>query len=321
VLGRTASLKIIGLIEVRLRIWKRRQTLCMLDDAAPCPRTNPGRLTRDELSAMRDLVESDDVKHFSLRSLSLYAQRLGTVFASYGTWCRMFRVHGWRRPRKRLYPAKPKVGIRATRPNEWFHIDVTVIRLLDGTRCYLHAVMDGFSRRVLAWTLQPKLSAEGTLRVLRDALASVPGGRINVLTDGGCENTVVGTDEELSAVADHVVAQVDIAQSNSMIESLWSQLRHRWLYLHALDSFARLEHLIDLYFVDHNSRIPTTALGGRTPDEVYFGREADLPTRLRDKHIEAQRLRVEANRRTTCASCASVEPYHATPGAPPSPVA
>jgi hypothetical protein len=43
-----------------------------------------------------------------------------------------------------------------------------------------------------------------------------------------------------------------------MIESLWSQLRHRWLYLHVLDSFARLERLIAAYFVDHNSRIPTT---------------------------------------------------------------
>ncbi len=270
---------------------------------------------------MRDLVESDDFKHFSLRSLSLDAQRLGTVFASYGTWCRMLRVYGWRRPRKRLYPAKPKVGIRATRPNEWFHIDVTIIRLLDGARCYLHAVMDGFSRRVLAWTLRPRLSAEGTRRVLGDALARVPGARVNVLTDGGCENTIVGTDQELSAVADHVVAQVDITQSNSMIESLWSQLRHRWLYLHSLDSFARLEHLIAVYIVDHNSRIPTMALGGRTPDEAYFGRETNLPRQLRDQHLEAQRLRVETNRRTTCLSCSSVEAQHTTPGSPPGLVA
>jgi hypothetical protein len=30
------------------------------------------------------------------------------------------------------------------------HIDTTVIRLLDGTRAYLHAVIDNFSRRILA---------------------------------------------------------------------------------------------------------------------------------------------------------------------------
>ena len=171
VIGRRAALKIVGLTEGRLRVWKRKQSLCMLDDAPPCPRTQPGRLTQDEVAAMRNMVESDDLKHFSLRSLSLYGQRLGNVFASYGTWCRMVRTHGWRRPRRRLYPAKPKVGIRATRPNEWFHVDVTIIKLLDGTRCYLHGVMDGFSRRVLAWTLQSNLSAEGTRLVLREALA------------------------------------------------------------------------------------------------------------------------------------------------------
>jgi hypothetical protein len=44
--------------------------------ASPCPRTNPGRLTRDELNATRDLVDSDDFKHFSLRSLSLSRSRI-----------------------------------------------------------------------------------------------------------------------------------------------------------------------------------------------------------------------------------------------------
>jgi len=33
-----------------------------------------------------------------------------------------------------VYPAKPKVGIRTNAPNELWHIDVTIIRLLDGTK-------------------------------------------------------------------------------------------------------------------------------------------------------------------------------------------
>jgi putative transposase len=32
-----------------------------------------------------------------------------------------------------------------------WHIDITVIRLLDGARAYVHAVIDNFSRRILAW--------------------------------------------------------------------------------------------------------------------------------------------------------------------------
>lgn len=90
--GRAGALKILGLSEGRVYSWKRRQSLCALDDAPPCPKSSPGRLTLDEPSAMRVMVESDDLKHFSLRSLSLHAKRLGAVFASYGTWCRMVRT-------------------------------------------------------------------------------------------------------------------------------------------------------------------------------------------------------------------------------------
>jgi transposase InsO family protein len=48
-----------------------------------------------------------------------------------------------------VHPAKPKIGLRTTRANQMWHIDTTVIRLLDGTRTYLHAVIDNFSRRIL----------------------------------------------------------------------------------------------------------------------------------------------------------------------------
>ena len=67
------------------------------------------------------------------------------------TWYHLVRKFGWRRPRLRVHPAKPKVGLRTTRADEMWHIDTTVIRLLDGTRVYLHAVIDNFSRRILAW--------------------------------------------------------------------------------------------------------------------------------------------------------------------------
>jgi putative transposase len=73
-------------------------------------------------------------------TLAVLAQRLGTVWASPSTWYHLVRTYGWRRPRLRVHPAKPKIGRRTTRANEMWHIDTTVIRLLDGSRAYLHAV-------------------------------------------------------------------------------------------------------------------------------------------------------------------------------------
>jgi putative transposase len=102
---------------------------------------------------MHDLATSGSYRHMSIRGLALHAQNIGMLFASPATWGRLIRERGWLRPRARIHPATPKEGIRATRPNEYLHIDVTVIRLLDGTRLYLHAVIDNFSRRILAWKL------------------------------------------------------------------------------------------------------------------------------------------------------------------------
>jgi transposase InsO family protein len=47
-----------------------------------------------------------------------------------------------------------------------WHIDTTVIRLLDGSRAYLHAVIDNFSRRILAWRVS------GVALVLQAAIAA-----------------------------------------------------------------------------------------------------------------------------------------------------
>ena len=74
---------------------------------------------------MRDMVISDDYRHMTIRALALHAQRTGKVFASPSTWSRLSRERGWLRPRRRLYPAKPKEGIRARKPNDYWHIDLS----------------------------------------------------------------------------------------------------------------------------------------------------------------------------------------------------
>ena len=52
-----------------------------------------------------------------------------------------------------VYPAKPTLGIRASKPDEFWHLNTTRIKLLDHTTVYLHAVIDNYSRRILAWCL------------------------------------------------------------------------------------------------------------------------------------------------------------------------
>ena len=118
---------------------------------------------------MKSMVVSEEYRHVPMRGLALLAQRVGSVFASVSTWAKQAKTRGWLRPRLRQYPAKPKLGVRARKSNEIWHIDLTVLRLLDGTRAYVHAVIDNFSRRVLAWTIATKVDPTNTCKVLREA--------------------------------------------------------------------------------------------------------------------------------------------------------
>jgi len=126
-----------------------------------------------EVQTVREMVTSEKYRHVPTGTLAILAQRLGKVFASPASWYKLIRRHGWRRPRLRVHPAKPKVGIRALRPDETWHIDTTIIRLLDGTKAYLHAVIDNFSRRILSWRLSDKFDPTNTIAILLNAYKGV----------------------------------------------------------------------------------------------------------------------------------------------------
>ena len=161
-------LKLIGMSSTRYHAWLGKQE-CGLDDLSCCPKSSPQQLTRQECLVIRDMVTADEYRHVSTGTLARLAQRLGKVFASPTTWYRLVRANNWRRPRLRVHPAKPTVGIRATRPNETWHVDTTLIRLLDGSKAYLHAIIDNFSRRVMAWRVNDSFIPSVTAELLIEA--------------------------------------------------------------------------------------------------------------------------------------------------------
>ena len=252
-------LRVVRLSSSRYHHWKRENE-CALDDGPSCPRVCPQQLTADEVEAIHELATSDEYRHVPTGTLALLAQRLGKVFASPSTWYRLIRDHQWRRPRQRVHPAKPKIGIRASRPNEIWHIDTTLIRLLDGSRAYLHAVIDNFSRRILAWKVTPSFDAGATAEILITASKGVDHGVPTVLTDGGNENFNGPVDELVnSGLLHRVLAGTEITYSNSMIESWWRVLKHQWLYLNTLDTVNAVQNLVAFYVQEHNSRLPHSA--------------------------------------------------------------
>jgi transposase InsO family protein len=256
------------------------------------------------------MVTSPEYRHVPTDTLAVLAQRLGKVWASPSTWYRLVRQKGWRRPRLRVHPVKPKIGLRTTRADEMWHIDTTVIRLLDGTRAYLHVVIDNFSRRILAWRVADTFAPVNSVTVLLDASrAAAPSDTAPVvLADAGAENVNAQFDELIyTGVLRRLVAFTELKFSNSMIEAWWRSLKHQWLFLHSLDSVPTVRRLVAFYVDEHNRVLPHSAFRGQTPDEMYFGTGDAVPADLRSRAAVARRRRVEANRSASCATCPSVD--------------
>jgi len=307
VLGLRRILAVLGLSAARLHAWRNAAMACQLEDQSSCPNSSPQRLTPTEIAKIGAMVTSADYRHVPTSRLAVPAQRICVVFASPTTWLRLVVQRGWRRPRNRVHPAQPRVGIRASRPNELWHIDTTLIRLLDHSRVYLHAVIDNFSRRILAWRLLDRFDPASTVAVHVEAGQAVhgPASPPTLLADAGVENKNGSIDALIeSGLLKRVLAQTEIRFSNSMIEAWWRCLKHQWLFLNPLDSLARVRTLVAFYVAEHNSRLPHSAFRGQTPDEMYFGTGDAVPDQLAEARRAARDARLAANRARQCAICA-----------------
>jgi putative transposase len=309
VLPLRSALRVIGLSSSRHHSWSRELSTCDAD-ASSCPRTAPNQLTVQEVLKIKEMVTDPEYRHVPTGRLALLAQRLGTVVASPSTWYRLIREHRWRRLRQRVHPGKPKVGLRTERPNEAWHVDTTVIRLLDGTKLYLHGVIDSFSRKILAWRLAAGLRAATAAAVLRDAVQVSSGGTAEhrgvpmIVVDGGVENFNGEVDEiVVKGLLQRVRAQTEqLTFSNSPIESFWRSLKHQWLYLNTLDTQSAVEKLVRFYVDQHND-LPHLAFSGQTPNEMYAGTGDQIPSQLAAAKAAAKQTRLAANRATTCDTC------------------
>ena len=164
VLRLRVALRVLGLSATRYHSWKRDEE-CELDDVSSCPQSHPQQLTADERETIKDMVLSEDYRHVPTGVLAILAQRLGKIFASPSTWHRLVRRNRWRRPRKRVHPPKPRLGIRASRPNETWHIDTTIVRLLDGTHAYVNVTTATRSQRTYDHRLKELIRESGDVQL------------------------------------------------------------------------------------------------------------------------------------------------------------
>lgn len=168
-----------------------------------------------------------------------------------------------------IYPYLLK-GLKITRPNQVWGIDITYIRLQTGF-VYLVAVIDWYSRLVVSWDLSISLDSECVLSCLRKAfLVGIP----DILnSDQGVQMTcreyidlVEGSGVKISM--DHRGRCFD----NIFTERLWRTIKYEEVYLKSYESVWEARLNIGAYITFYNNERMHQSLNYQTPVEVHFGK-------------------------------------------------
>lgn len=172
-------------------------------------------------------------------------------------------------PGHKIYPYLLR-GLKITRPNQVWSADITYVPLPNGFM-YLVAIIDWFSRYVLAWQLSNTLDGHFCIQALQQALQ---GGQPEIFnTDQGAQFTSLDFTSILEAA--HIRISMDgrgRALDNIFVERLWRSVKYEDIYLKDYATVPALITGLTSYFTFYNNERFHQSLGYRTPVEVHFGR-------------------------------------------------
>lgn len=168
--------------------------------------------------------------------------------------------------------------VEIIRPNQVWAIDITYIQLLRGF-CYLVAIIDWFSRYVLAWRLSNTLDAAFCLECLDAAFAYGKPGIFN--SDQGVQFTSLAFTQKL--LDNHIRISMDgrgRVFDNIFIERLWRTVKYGNIYIHEYPTMIAAREGLNKFFPEYNTERIHQALGYRTPWEVYSGLKWASPQKI-----------------------------------------
>jgi len=155
------------------------------------------------------------------------------------------------------------------RPNQVSASDLTYVPLAQGF-AYLVAIVDLFSRKVLAWQVSNAMTSEFCVEALEEALARYGAPEI-FNTDQGSQFT----DQDFTAplLAKGVRVSMDGKGrwvDKVFVERLWRSVQYEDIYLRAYATPREVTIGLSRYFRFYNERRVHQSLDYRTPDEMYL---------------------------------------------------
>jgi putative transposase len=168
----------------------------------------------------------------------------------------------------KIYPYLLR-GVTIERPDQVWSTDITYVPLPSGFM-YLAAVLDWYSRYVIAWRLSNTLDGGFCLEMLEDALRTGCPEVFN--TDQGVQFTAEAfTGRLLSAGVAVSMDGRGRALDNVFVERLWRTVKYEDIYIRGYEAVSELQRGLARYFAFYNRERLHQSLGYETPAVVYRG--------------------------------------------------
>ncbi|PHP19826.1 IS3 family transposase [Sphingobium sp. IP1] len=171
-------------------------------------------------------------------------------------------------PGHKIYPYLLR-KLPIVRPNQVWATDISYIPMARGF-VYLVAIVDWFSRKVLAWRVSITMEADFCVEALEEALARY--GKPEIFnTDQGSQFTSLAFTSVL--LREEIAISMDgrgAWRDNVVVERLWRSVKYEEVYLHAYAAVSEARASIGRYLNFYNAKRPHSSLGARTPDQTYF---------------------------------------------------
>jgi putative transposase len=160
-------------------------------------------------------------------------------------------------------------GLRVERPNQVWCADITYLPMRKGF-VYLVAIMEWFTRKVLAWWISNTLQADFCVEALTEAIHRFGPPEI-MNTDQGSKFTSLVWTDRLKRVGTRISMDgKGRCIDNIFIERLWRSLKYECVYLHAWGTRSEARTGIGRWITFYNHQRPHTTLGGQPPAVLYF---------------------------------------------------
>jgi len=261
-----------------LRLSVRRQ--CQLLGLTRSSYYYPPTLESAENLAYMRLLDEEYTRHpfYGVPRMTWWLRELGYVVGPKRVR-RLLRLMGlmaiYPKPHLSLNPLEHRRfpyllrGVNIERPNQVWSTDITYIRLREGF-VYLAAVIDWFSRYVLAWELSTTLESDFCVEVVQRALRTQRPEIFN--TDQGVQFTCAAFQDPLLAAG--VKLSMDgrgRVFDNIFVERLWRSVKYEEVFLYDYQDVGQSRRGLGRYFPFYNCERPHESLGNRKPHDVYFG--------------------------------------------------